>query len=127
MRGRKKRNEHYPESFKLQIKKEHEAGASMRRLCKRYGISFYSVESWRGLRPEVNMRRAIPRKRGRSTNNSEDIEKEVKWLEMGNELLRNFLENEAHTKREISPKGSYHQGACGRGKIHNYTDYIVIF
>lgn len=55
MAGRKGMK-HYPESFKLQIKKEHEAGASMRSLCKKYGISFYSVESWRGLRPEVNMR-----------------------------------------------------------------------
>ena len=91
MAGRKGMK-HYPESFKLQIKKEHEAGASMKGLSKKYGISFYSVESWCGLRPEVNMRQAMPRKRGRPTDNPEDIEKKVKRLEMENELLRNFLQ-----------------------------------
>ena len=69
---------HYPESFRLQIKKEHEAGASMKSLCKKYGISFYSVESWCGLRPEVNMRQAMPRKRGRQTSKPEDLEEKDK-------------------------------------------------
>ena len=44
---------HYPESFKLQIKAEHDAGASMKSLHRKYGVSIYSIESWCGLRPEV--------------------------------------------------------------------------
>ena len=91
MAGRKGMK-HYSESFKLQIKKEYETGASMKNLCKKYGISFYSVESWCGLRPEVNIRQAAPLKRGRPTNKQEDLEKKVKRLETENELLRNFLQ-----------------------------------
>ena len=82
---------HYPESFKLQIKAEHAAGASLHSLCQKYGMSFYSAESWCGLRPEVNRRQMAPLKRGRPTNKPEDLEKKVKRLEMENELLRNFL------------------------------------
>ena len=44
---------HYPESFKLQIKAESDAGASMKSLHRKYGVSIYSIESWCGLRPEV--------------------------------------------------------------------------
>ena len=47
---------HYPESLKLQIKAEHAAGASLNSLCRKYGMSFYSAESWCGLRQEVNRR-----------------------------------------------------------------------
>ena len=82
---------HYPESFKLQIKTEHDAGASMKSLHRKYGVSVYSIESWCGLRPEVNRRQMAPLKRGRPTNKPEDLEKKVKRLEMENELLRNFL------------------------------------
>ena len=90
MAGRKGMK-HYPESFKLQIKEEHDAGVSMRTLKKKYGVSIYSIESWCGLRPEVNRRQMAPLKRGRPTNKPEDLEKKVKRLEMENELLRNFL------------------------------------
>ena len=82
---------HYPESFKLRIKEEHDAGASLNSLCKKYGISFYSAEYWCGLRPEVNKRKIAPLKRGRPKSKPEDLEKKVKRLEMENELLRNFL------------------------------------
>ena len=91
MAGRKGMK-HYPESFKLQIKEEHDAGVSMRTLKKKYGVSFYSIESWCGLRPEVNRRQMAPLKRGRpSKSNPEDLTNRVKRLEMENELLRNFL------------------------------------
>ena len=82
---------HYPESFKMQIKQEHKSGASMMSLHRKYGVSVYSIESWCGLRPEVNRRQMAPLKRGRPTNKPEDLEKKVKRLEMENELLRNFL------------------------------------
>ena len=90
MSGRKGMK-HYDESFKLQIKAEHDAGASMMSLHRKYGVSVYSIESWCGLRPEVNIRQITPLKRGRPTNKPEDLEKKVKRLEMENELLRNFL------------------------------------
>ena len=91
MSGRKGMK-HYPESIKIQVKREHDAGASLNSLCKKYGISFYSAESWCGLRPEVNRRQMAPLKRGRPTNKPECLEKKVKRLEMENELLRNFLQ-----------------------------------
>ena len=91
MSGRKGMK-HYPESFKLQVRMEHEAGASLNSWCKKYKISFYSAESWCGLRPEVNRRQMFPLKRGRPTNKPEGLEKKVKRLEMENELLRNFLQ-----------------------------------
>ena len=91
MSGRKGMK-HYPESFKLQIKAEHDAGASLKSLCRKYGMSFYSAESWCGLRPEVNLRKAAPLKKGRPTNKPEELEQKVKRLEMENELLRNFLQ-----------------------------------
>ncbi len=91
MSGRKGMK-HYPESFKIQVKREHDEGASLNSLCKKYGISFYSAESWCGLRPEVNRRQMFPLKRGRPTNKPESLEKKVKRLEMENELLRNFLQ-----------------------------------
>ena len=91
MAGRKGMK-HYPESFKLQIKKEHDAGASMKSLHRKYGVSVYSIESWCGLRPEVNRRQILPLKRGRPTNKPEGLTNRVKRLEMENELLRNFLQ-----------------------------------
>ena len=83
---------HYPESFKMQIKQEHESGASMMSLHRKYGVSVYSIESWCGRRPEVNRRQMTPLKRGRpSKRKPEDLTNRVKRLEMENELLRNFL------------------------------------
>ena len=89
--GNRKGQKQYPESFKEQIKAEHDAGASMMSLHRKYGVSVYSIESWCGLRPEVNRRQMAPLKRGRPTNKPEELEKKVKRLEMENELLRNFL------------------------------------
>ena len=91
MAGRKGMK-HYPESFKKQIKQEYDAGASMMSLHRKYGVSVYSIESWCGLRPEVNRRKMTPLKRGRpSKSNPENLTNRVKRLEMENELLRNFL------------------------------------
>ena len=81
---RQKGMKHYPESFKMQVKGEHDAGASLNSLCKKYGISFCSAESWCGLRPEVNRQQMAPLKRGRPTNKPEGLEKKVKRLEMEN-------------------------------------------
>ena len=70
---------------------EQKEGRSVRSLSEKYGVSRYTIQSWCGLRPEVNRRQMAPLKRGRPTNKPEDLEKKVKRLEMENELLRNFL------------------------------------
>ena len=90
--GNRKGQKQYSESIKEQIRKEYNEGASQRSLNKKYGISRYTIQSWCGLRSEVNLRQVAPLKRGRPTNKPEDLEKKVKRLEMENELLRNFLQ-----------------------------------
>lgn len=47
---------HYPES----LKKEHQAGNSVKALSRKYGISQYSLQNWCGLRPEVELHHAAP-------------------------------------------------------------------
>jgi len=90
--GNRKGQKQYCESIKEQIRKEYNEGASQRSLSKNYGISRYTIQSWCGLRSEVNLRKIAPLKKGRPTNRPEDLEKKVKRLEMENELLRNFLQ-----------------------------------
>ena len=90
--GNRKGQKQYSESIKEQIRKEYNEGASQRSLNKKYGISRYTIQSWCGLRSEVNLRKIAPLKKGRPTNKPEDLERKVKRLEMENELLRNFLQ-----------------------------------
>ncbi len=84
---------HYPEELKQQIRQEYEAGESMNSLSRKYEVSRYSVESWCGKRPEVNLRQAAPLKRSRPTYEKtiEYYERENRRLKMENELLRDFL------------------------------------
>ena len=89
--GNRKGQKQYSESIKEQIRKEYKEGASQSSLNKKYGISRYTIQSWCGLRKEVNLRKIAPLKKGRPTNKPEDLERKVKRLEMENELLRNFL------------------------------------
>ena len=90
--GNRKGQKQYSKSIKEQIRKEYSEGASQCSLSKNYGISRYTIQSWCGLRSEVNLRKISPLKKGRPTNKPEDLEKKVKRLEMENELLRNFLQ-----------------------------------
>ncbi len=90
--GNRKGQKQYSESIKEQIRKEYKEGASQLSLNKKYGISRYTIQSWCGLRSEVNLRKIASLKKGRPTNKPEDLEKKVKRLEMKNELLRNFLQ-----------------------------------
>ena len=89
--GNRKGQKHYPEHIKQIIVAEQRKGKSVCSLSAKYGISRYTIQSWCGLRPEVNRRQMAPLKRGRPTNKPENLEKKVKRLEMENELLRNFL------------------------------------
>ena len=89
--GNRKGQKHYPEHIRQIIVAEQRKGKSVCSLSAKYGVSRYTIQSWCGLRPEVNRRQMAPLKRGRPTNKPEDLEKKVKRLEMENEPLRNFL------------------------------------
>ena len=89
--GNRKGQKHYPEHIRQIIVAEQRKGESVCSLSAKYGVSRYTIQSWCGLRPEVNRRQMAPLKRGRPTNKPEDLEKKVKRLEMENELMRNFL------------------------------------
>ena len=90
--GNRKGQKQYPEHIRQSIVAEQRKGKSVCSLSAKYGVSRYTIQSWCGLRPEVNRRQMAPLKRGRPTNKPEDLEKKVKRLEMENELLRNFLQ-----------------------------------
>ena len=87
----KKGMKHYPDSIKEQIRKEHEAGASLSGLQRKYGISYWSIHCWCGRSEKVNMRQAAPLPKGRPRVKPETQEQIIKRLQMENELLRNFL------------------------------------
>ena len=89
--GNRKGQKHYPEHIRQIIVAEQRKGESVCSLSAKYGVSRYTIQSWCGLRPEVNRRQMAPLKRGRPTNRPEELEQKVKRLEMENELLRNFL------------------------------------
>ena len=92
--GNRKGQKHYTEEIKEMIITKQREGESVQSLSRKYGISRYSIQSWCGLRPEVNRRQITPLKRGRPSSKvtSENLGNKVKRLEMENELLRNFLQ-----------------------------------
>ena len=65
----------YPSELKDKIVKEREAGVSLRQIARKYNVSVYSVGAWCGQVSRVNARMQMPLKRGRPTNNPEEIEK----------------------------------------------------
>lgn len=81
----------YSEETKKKIKAEQKAGVPVRVLSRTYGISRYAIQSWCGLRSEVELRHAAPLPKGRPKTNPETQEQTIKRLKMENELLRNFL------------------------------------
>ena len=89
----KKGMKHYPEELKKRIREEYDEGVSMGSLSRKYGVSRYSVESWCGKRPEVNLRQAAPLKNGRRSGEktAEEYERIIKRLKMENELMQDFL------------------------------------
>ena len=87
----KKGMRRYSEEIKMQIIAEHKKGISVWELSRKYEISRYSIQSWCGLRPEVELRHAAPLSKGRTRKNPESQEQLIRRLKMENELLRNFL------------------------------------
>ena len=85
--------QHYPEAIKNEIRQAYRKGQSVNTLSKAYKISRYSIQSWCGLRPEVEIRQLVPLAKGRpkSNKNIDDYRRENKRLKMENELMRDFL------------------------------------
>ena len=81
----------YNEKTKGKVIQEYQSGTSVCELSRRYGISRYSIQSWCGLRKEVERRHEAPLPKGRPSTKPETQEKIIKRLQMENELLRNFL------------------------------------
>ena len=90
--GHRKGQKHYSERIKQTIIAEQKEGESVCSLSRKYGISRYTIQSWCGLRPEVNRRQMFPKKKGRPSSKPEDKDAKIRRLEMENELLRNFLQ-----------------------------------
>lgn len=87
----KKGMSQYSEGLKQQLRQEHSEGMGVRELSRKYGISRYAIQSWCGLRKEVELRHAAPLPKGRPRKQPENREQLIKRLRMENELLRNFL------------------------------------
>lgn len=81
----------YSEETKEMIISAHQKGESVIGLSRQYGISRYAIQSWCGLRKEVELRHAAPLPKGRHKTCPESQEQTIKRLRMENELLRNFL------------------------------------
>jgi len=81
----------YSEETKTSIRLAWQSGESVKSLSRQYGISRYAIQSWCGLRKEVELRQAAPLPRGRPRTQPESQEQIIKRLKMENELLRDFL------------------------------------
>lgn len=87
----KKGMPHYSEETKEMVIREQKRGVSICALSRKYGISRYAIQSWCGLRKEVELRHAAPLPKGRPKTKHETQEQIIRRLQMENELLRNFL------------------------------------
>ena len=81
----------YSDETKKMVIEEQKQGVSICALSCKYGISRYAIQSWCGLRKEVELRHAAPLPKGRPKVNPETQEQTIRRLQMENELLRNFL------------------------------------
>lgn len=81
----------YGQEMKDMVVQAHSSGISVGQLSRQYGISRYAIQSWCGLRKEVEFRHAAPLPKGRPTAKPMTQEQTIKRLQMENELLRSFL------------------------------------
>lgn len=74
----------YPEENKGEVRNRISKGASQRELSRELGISRYTIQSWRGLRPETKLRQIAPLPKGcpRISKTMEDYKAENKRLKM---------------------------------------------
>lgn len=87
----KKEMTRYGQEIKERVVQARRNGISVWQLSTQYGISRYAIQSWCGLRKEVELRHAAPLPKGRPTGKPKTQEQTIKRLQMENELLRNFL------------------------------------
>jgi len=87
----KKGMSRYGQEMKEIVVQGYRRGISIRELSRQYGISRYAIQSWCGLRKEVELHHAAPLPKGRPTEKSKTQEQTIKRLQMENELLRSFL------------------------------------
>ena len=87
-----------------QIREEYESGSSMKSLSQKYCVSFYSVESWCGLRPEVNRRQQFSIKRRRPRTKEENSE--VRFVQRS-EKVEVILCLAAHGRENLSENLNY--------------------
>lgn len=64
----KKGMKRYPEEYRQKVQAEYKAGMGIRELSRKYGGSKYAVQSWCGLRKEVELRHAAPLPKDVSTS-----------------------------------------------------------
>lgn len=82
---------HYGQEIKELVVQANRNGKSVHELSRQYGISRYAIQSWCGLRKEVELRHAVPLPKGRPSEKLKSPEQTIKRLQMENELLRSFL------------------------------------
>lgn len=87
----KKGMQWYSEETKKMVVEGYAKGTSIAGLSRQYGISRYAIQSWCGLRKEVELRHIAPLPKGRPCKQQKSQEQIIKRLRMENELLRNFL------------------------------------
>lgn len=89
----KKGMKQYADSRKELVRQRIASGESQREISREMGISWYTIQSWCGLRPETKLRQIAPLPKGRPRKNKtiEDYIQENKRLKMEVELLRDFL------------------------------------
>jgi transposase len=81
----------YTDETKEMVVEAYRKGTAVRGLSKQHGISRYAIQSWCGLRKEVELRHIAPLPKGRPGTRPESQEQTIRRLRMENELLRNFL------------------------------------
>ena len=93
----KKGQKHYPESVREEALRRLSNGESQKQISLEMGISRYAIQSWSGLRKEVNQRKLNPKAKGRPHKDGrpphQNEQKEIERLRMENKLLRDFLQS----------------------------------
>ena len=92
----KKGQKHYPEAIREEVLRRLSNGESQHKISREMKISRYAIQSWSGLRKEVNQRKLDPKAKGRPRKDGQpphqNEQKEIERLRMENKLLRDSLQ-----------------------------------
>ena len=93
----KKGQKHYPEAVREEVIRRLSNGESQKQISREMGLSRYTIQSWSGLRKEVNQRKLNPKAKGRPRKDGQpphqNEKTELERLRMENKLLRDFLQS----------------------------------